>query len=351
MTILKLIKNQGLGAEVVSPGEIFICRKAGFRGSEILYNNVAKKEEEISYALKSGVIWFNFESINQALILEKVAGKLGREIKVFARINPGIFPQTHPHLSTGSESSKFGIKMDELSEIVKIVKNFKYTRLVGIHSHIGSQVLTPEPFIDASKKVVEAIEFFRKNRMEINYVNLGGGFGVPYKPSEKPIDLNPIAECYKRLKEKFNVMIFLEPGRFLVADAGYILTRIIDKKQRSHLPIHMIDAGMTENPRPALYDAYHHIEPLFDRRSKRFDVRVAGPLCENADEFGIFKLPDLDIGEYLLIYNCGAYTRTMASTYNGRLLPAEYLIDKKLILIRNRQSLRRLIEDEKYKGI
>uniref|UniRef100_A0A7V0Z5B0 Diaminopimelate decarboxylase n=1 Tax=candidate division WOR-3 bacterium TaxID=2052148 RepID=A0A7V0Z5B0_UNCW3 len=236
--------------------------------------------------------------------------------------------------------------MQELSDVIKNIKRFRYTELVGIHCHIGSQILSPEPFINASKKVIEAIQIFRKNGFGISAINLGGGFGIPYEPIEKPLNFKPIIDCYKKLKDKYNVEIFLEPGRFFVANAGYILTRVIDKKQRNHLPIYMIDAGMTENPRPALYNAYHHIEPLFEINGRRFKIRVTGPLCENADEFGVFNLPELNIGDYLLIHNSGAYTRTMASTYNGRPLCAEYLIDSRLRLIRKKQPLRRLIEDE-----
>lgn len=351
LTILRLIRNQGIGAEVVSPGEIFVCKKAGFKGSEILYNNVARKEDEIYYAIENGVIFFNFESIHQAIILEKVAQNTKKKIKAFVRINPGIFPRTHPHLSTGSEASKFGIRMQEIPEVVKAVKKFRYTELVGIHCHIGSQILSPKPFINASKKVIEALQFFRKNGFDISFVNLGGGFGIPYEPEDKPLDFRPIIDWYKALKQKYNVEILLEPGRFFVANAGYILTRIIDKKKRNHLPIYMIDAGMTENPRPALYDAYHHIEPLFEKTTRRSKVRVTGPLCENADEFGVFNLPELEIGDYLLIQNSGAYTRTMASTYNGRPLPAEYLVDNEIKLIRKKQQLRGLIENEQYQGI
>ncbi len=351
LAILNLIRKQGIGAEVVSPGEIYICKKAGFKNSEILYNNVARKEDEIFYAIETGVTFFNFESEHQAVLLEKVAQKTGKKIKTFARINPGIFPKTHSHLSTGSEASKFGIRMEELPEVVKTIRKFKYTELIGIHCHIGSQILSPRPFINASNKVIEAIKFFRRNGFDISSVNLGGGFGVPYKPEEKPLNFKPIIDCYKALKQKYNLEILLEPGRFFVANAGYILTRIIDKKQRNHLPIYMIDAGMTENPRPALYDAYHHIEPLFEKKAKRFKVRVTGPLCENADEFGVFNLPEIDIGDYLLIQNSGAYTRTMASTYNGRPLPAEFLIDKKMRLIRKKQELRGLIANEQCQSI
>jgi diaminopimelate decarboxylase len=346
LRILNLIKEHGIGAEVVSPGEIFVCKKAGFKGSEILYNNVARKQEEIIYALKNGITFFNFESLNQARILAGCAEKMNRRIKAFVRINPGIFPKTHPHLSTGSEWSKFGIRMEELPEVANILKGLGSIELVGIHCHIGSQILSPLPFIRAIKRVGDAIEYLRNKGYGIRYVNLGGGFGVPYKPSEKPLDFKPIVESYRGFKDRYRVEIFLEPGRFFVASAGYILTRLIDKKERNYLPVYMIDAGMTENPRPALYDAYHHIEPLFNNGKKLIKVRITGPLCENADEFGVFMIPDIEIGDYLLVHNCGAYTRTMASTYNGRPLCAEYLIGHDIEMIRKRQDYRRLVEDE-----
>ncbi len=351
LSLLRIIKQQGVGAEVVSPGEIFICLRAGFKAEEILYNNVARKAEEILYALDSGVIFFGFESIGQAMLLENEARKRGRTIKVFARVNPGIFPMTHPHLSTGSKFSKFGMTIEEMKRSVAVIKKFKYAELIGIHCHIGSQILSPEPFVRAIKKVRQAIGFFRKNGFKIHCVNLGGGFGVPYQPQEKPLNFKPIVDAYDSMRSESHVDILLEPGRFFVANAGYILTRLIDKKIRNHTPLYMIDAGMTENPRPALYDAYHHIKPLFDSSHKMQKVRVTGPLCENADEFGCYHLPNLQIGDYLLIHNCGAYTRTMGSNYNGRLLPAEHMIiDNQLRVIRRKQALRRLIEDEQYQG-
>lgn len=350
IVILKLIKRQGIGAEVVSPGEIFVCLKAGFQSDKILYNNVARKREEILYALDNGVIFFNFESLNQAILLEEAARERCKNINLFVRVNPGIFSKTHPHLSTGSGFSKFGMKMAEIANSVHIIKKFRYAKLIGIHCHIGSQILSPEPFIRAVNKVKQTIRFFRNNGFNIDYVNLGGGFGVPYLPGEKPLNFKPIVECYGSIKKEYQIEIFLEPGRFFVANAGYILTRVIDKKIRNHIPIYMIDAGMTENPRPALYNAYHHIEPVFKSFLKIRKVRVAGPLCENADEFGYYSLPNLELGDYLLIHNSGAYTRTMASTYNGRPLPAEYLIDNALKLIKRKQPLKGLIEYEQYQG-
>ncbi|MEO0240189.1 MAG: diaminopimelate decarboxylase [candidate division WOR-3 bacterium] len=348
ISLLKIIKEEGVGAEVTSPGEIFVSLKAGFKPEKILYNNIARKEEEILYAIKKGVIFFNFESIDQAILLEKCARKLNKKIKTFIRINPGIFPPSHPHLSTGSKNSKFGITFEELKNNLKKLKKLKFAKIVGIHSHIGSQILEPEPFVKNAKKVEEVFNFLKEKKFEIEYLNLGGGFGIPYLPNDKNLDFDPIKKAYENLYKRYNLKIFLEPGRFIVGNAGYILTRVISIKERDNMPLYIIDAGLTENPRPALYNAYHHIKPLYKKKGEIIRSRVAGPLCENSDEFGIYDLPRLKIGDLLIIYNCGAYTRTMASNYNGRPFAPEYLFDKNLKIIRKKQKFERLIEDEKY---
>lgn len=347
--ILNIVRKQKLGAEVVSPGEIYLCLQAGFTPEKILYNNIARKEEDIIYAIKKGVIFYNFEALDQLTILERCAKKLNKRIYVFARINPGIFPDTHLHLSTGARTSKFGMEPEQLGLVVNTVRQLEYARFIGLHSHIGSQILSPTPFIKGIKKINEFMEFFAAHNIKIDYVNLGGGFGVRHRQNEKPLIFKPIADSYRDFAKKHGVKIFLEPGRFVVSNAGYIVSEVISIKQRKNTPLYILDAGMTENPRPALYEAYHHIEPLIKRKRRKHKVRIAGPLCENTDEFGTYYIPKLEIGDRVLIHNCGAYTRTMASNYNGRLLPSEYLVEKnKLRMIRKRQLFRSLIHDEIY---
>ena len=347
LAVLKTIRKQGLGAEVVSPGEIFMALKAGFTAKKILYNNIARKENDVTYALKKGIQYFNFEALDQAVLLEDLARKAKKSIMAFVRINPGIFPETHPHLSTGALSSKFGISENQLDEVMVTARRFKYVRLIGIHCHIGSQILHPTPFVKATSLVARYVRRLRKTGFSITHVNLGGGFGVPHHPDEANFNFRPVINSYQKLKEDLKVKIFLEPGRFIVSNGGYILTRIISKKKVNCKTMFIIDAGMTENPRPALYDAYHHIEPLLKKFNPCLNRRVTGPVCENSDEFGIYCLPDLKIGDILLIHNCGAYTRTMASNYNGRLLPAEYMIaNEQVILIRRPQKYSELIKNE-----
>ena len=346
---LFILRKLKLGAEAVSPGEVYLCLQAGFTPDKILYNNIARKKSDIIYAIKKGVVFYNFEALDQLMILEKCAAELKKRISVFARINPGIFPETHPHLSTGAPSSKFGMEVNQLSMIVKTVRRLKYAKFTGLHSHIGSQILSPTPFVKGVKRVSDFIQYFENNNIEIDHVNLGGGFGVTHRSDEKPLVFKPIVKSYKKLAEKYGVQIFLEPGRFIVSNAGYIISKVISIKQRKKRPLYILDAGMTENPRPALYEAYHHIEPLIKNRRRMRKVRIAGPLCENTDEFGVYNIPELKLGDRVLIRNCGAYTRTMASNYNGRLLPAEYLAEKKrLIMIRKQQLFPSLIQNEIY---
>ncbi len=348
ISIIKILKGQDIGAEVVSPGEIFIALKAGIAPEKILYDSLARKEEDIEYAIDKGLKFFNFESLDQAVLLDNCVEDSKQKVNAFVRINPGIFPKTHSHLSTGSSWSKFGIPVENLDAVYDIAKDFKSIELVGVHYHIGSQLLTPEPYFEALKKIRSSLEFFNGKGLKIKYINLGGGFGIPYKEEEKGFEAGALSETYREISNKYGVRVFLELGRFLVAESGFIITRVIDVKEREGVPLYVVDSGMNDNPRPAIYDAYHHIEPLFEKRGDKVKSRVVGPICENSDEFGTYELPELKTGDLLIIHSCGAYTRTMASNYNGRLLPPEYLYDgKELKQIREKQKLEGLIANEK----
>jgi len=349
ISILKILKEHGIGAETVSAGEIFMALKAGITPQRILYDSLARKKEEIFFAIDKGIKFFNFESLGQAVFLEKCAKNSKHKINAFVRINPGIFPKTHAHLSTGSSWSKFGIPVRDLDKVYDISKDFKSIELVGVHYHIGSQILTPEPYYEALKKIESTMEFFNGKGLTIKYINLGGGFGIPYKEGEEGFRAGSLTEIYREIANKYGVQVFLELGRFLVAESGFIITRVIDVKDREGVPLYVVDSGMNDNPRPAIYDAYHHVEPLFEKTGERYKSRVVGPICENSDEFGTYELPSLNVGDFLIIHSCGAYTRTMASNYNGRLLPAEYLYDgKKIKQIRKEQQLEGLIVNEEF---
>jgi len=347
--LLKFIRKQGAAAEVVSAGEIYLCLLAGFKPENIMYNSIARKEEDVIYALKQGVLFFNFEAIDQATLLEKCAREQRKHIKLFVRLNPAIFAGTHTHLSTGAPLSKFGIEENEISLIAKLSKKFKYAKITGIHSHIGSQILASSPFIKAAKNAARVLRIFKKANIRTDYLNLGGGFGIPYENNDKELKLNQVSEAYNKIAQKYNLRLLIEPGRFIVGNAGYIVTRVISIKKRSGTILYIIDAGMTENPRPAIYRAHHHIQLLTKKKGKKVKSRITGPLCENSNEFGTYSLPQLEIGDCLVIENCGAYTRTMGSNYNGRLLAAEYFYaNGKIRNIRKKQEFKNLRENEKY---
>ena len=347
ISLLKVIEGHNIGAEVVSPGEIFMALQAGISPDNILFDSLARKEEEITYAIDKGIGFFNFESPAQAVLLDDCAKNSKQKINAFVRINPGIFPKTHSHLSTGSSWSKFGVPLEDLDRVYDVADSFKSIELVGVHYHIGSQLLSPEPYFEALKKIESTINFFNDKGLKIKYINLGGGFGIPYKDGEKGFDAKVLTETYRDVSNKYKVKIFLELGRFLVAESGFIVTRIIDVKEREGISLYVVDSGMNDNPRPAIYDAYHHVEPLFEKTGEKIKSRVVGPICENSDEFGTYELPKLSVGDLLIIHSCGAYTRTMASNYNGRLLPAEYLYDGEgLKKIREEQKLEGLIANE-----
>jgi diaminopimelate decarboxylase len=349
LAVLKIIHTEGLGAETVSPGEIFLTREIGFKPKRILYNNVAKKRDEVLFSLRKGVIDFNFEAMDQALLIERCAKEMKKKPRLYVRINPGIIPGTHTHLATGSPLSKFGIELGDLRKIISTVKKFQFSRLVGIHSHIGSQILTPSSFIKAAKSVSRVIEVLIASGISIDCVNLGGGFGIPYRHEEKDLDLKPVGRAYRELAKRYGVRILLEPGRFIVGNAGYIVTKVLSVKKRGGVDLYIVDADMNENPRPAMYRAYHHIESLYHRKGKRRKGRVAGPLCENSNEFGTFSLPPLKVNDILIMHNSGAYTRTMGSNYNGRLLSAEYVFKNgRIRKTRSKQRFSDLMQNEKY---
>jgi diaminopimelate decarboxylase len=173
------------------------------------------------------------------------------------------------------------MEINQLSEIVKVIKHFKYAEFVGLHSHIGSQILSSIPFVKGVQKVSDSIGYLKSHQIAVEYVNLGGGFGVPYRPDEKPLNFKPIITACEKLTKAHGVRIFLEPGRFIVSNAGYIVSEVISIKKRKGMPLYILDAGMTENPRPALYKAYHHIEPLLKKTGSKKKTRVAGPLCDH----------------------------------------------------------------------
>ncbi|MDT7880072.1 MAG: diaminopimelate decarboxylase [Candidatus Hydrothermia bacterium] len=326
LKILEIFKEQGFGFEVVSKGELKLALLTKINPKKIIFNGNGKTYEEVKFAIENGVEFFNFDSLDQLLLLEETAKELNKTIKALMRIKPLVDVETHSHLQTGTFTSKFGLGDEEIDEVIDIYKKLKNVKIIGIHSHIGSNIKDEEPFIKSAYRVLKIAKIFDN----IEILNFGGGFAINMNFKEIP-------KLYNELSNKYQ--IFIEPGRYLIADAGFILTKVISIKKGYPHDFLVIDCGMSELIRPALYSAYHPIRSLENRNSEKFYI-VVGPICESSDVFGEYFLPNMKLNELLIIENCGAYGYSMSSNYNGREKPLEILIENdKFEIINERKFL------------
>jgi len=311
--ILKIIKSAGISFEVVSKGELLCALKAGANGKDIIFNGNGKKYGEVKFAVENGVSLFNFDSLDQLMLLEEVGKEAGKTILALMRIKTLVDVETHPHLQTSTYTSKFGLNDEEIEEVMEIRRKLKYVKIVGIHSHIGSNIKDEEPFIKSAYRILK----IAKDLEGVEILNLGGGFA-------SGMNFKEIAKLYRNLAGTYKVII--EPGRYIVADAGFILASVISIKKGYPHDFLVIDCSMSELIRPALYGAFHPIKPLDDRHLEKFYL-VVGPVCESSDVFGEYLLPIMNLNEFIIIENAGAYGYSMSSNYNGRPKPYEFLID------------------------
>ncbi|MCS7245505.1 MAG: diaminopimelate decarboxylase [candidate division WOR-3 bacterium] len=310
--ILKIFKEQGLGFEVVSKGELILALKTGINPQNIIFNGNGKTYEEVKFAIENGIEIFNFDSLDQLILLEEVAKLMNKNIKALARIKTLVDVETHPHLQTSIFTSKFGLSDEEIDEVLDNIKLLKKVKIVGIHSHIGSNIKDEEPFIKSAYRVLKISKAFDN----IEILNFGGGFAVNMNFKELP-------KLYNELSNKFKV--FIEPGRYLIADTGFILAKVVSIKRGYPHDFLVLDCGMSELIRPALYGAYHPIKSIKGQTPERFYI-IVGPICESSDIFGEYLLPNMNLNDLVIIENCGAYGYTMSSNYNGREKPLEVLI-------------------------
>ena len=324
--ILEIFEEQEFGFEVVSKGELKLALLTKINPKKIIFNGNGKTYEEVKFAIENGVEFFNFDSLDQLLLLEETAKALNKTIKALMRIKPLVDVETHSHLQTGTFTSKFGLSDEEIDEVIDIYKKLKNVKIIGIHSHIGSNIKDEEPFIKSAYRVLKISKVIEN----LEILNFGGGFAINMNFKEIP-------KLYNELSSKYQ--IFIEPGRYLIADAGFILTRVISIKRGYPYDFLVIDCGMSELIRPALYSAYHPIRSLENRNSEKFYI-VVGPICESSDVFGEYFLPSMKLNELLIIENCGAYGYSMSSNYNGREKPLEILIENdKFEIINERKFL------------
>ncbi|HPR72815.1 MAG TPA: diaminopimelate decarboxylase [Bacteroidales bacterium] len=326
--ILKKIANYGLGADCVSWNEIDAALKSGIKSSEIVFAGVGKSDEEIENAVKADIFCFNCESIPEMEVINEIASKQKRVARIALRINPLIEAYTHKYITTGIEESKFGINTWELEDVIEKLKDLQFIQLIGIHFHIGSQITQMSVFQSLCSRINELQEWFSSRNAPLKVINIGGGLGIDYEnPENQPKFREYFSLVKKFIQLKPGQELHFEPGRSVVGQCGSLISRVLYVKPGSNTLFAVLDAGMTDLIRPALYQAYHKIENLTsDGKKLRYDV--VGPICESSDTFGkSVYLPETRRGDFIAIRSAGAYGEAMASRYNLRPLPQAVFSD------------------------
>jgi diaminopimelate decarboxylase len=352
LSILKLLAARGSGFDIVSGGELQrileVNKKAAHR---VVFSGVGKTAAEIDLALAAGILIFNVESGSEAALLAERASKRRTRARVALRVNPDVFAETHPYISTGLREHKFGIDIKAARPVYQEIKRSRYLDPVGISVHIGSQIQTAEPFGAALAGVAELIRELEADGIQIKFVDAGGGLGIDYRGSFDPAaEMAKYAAAVERSLEGLQVRLLLEPGRFLIAQAGALLARVLVVKRNGSKTFVITDAGMNDLIRPALYQAHHEILPVIQNpKAQPAVVDIVGPVCESGDFFARDReLPEVKEGDLVAILDAGAYGMSLSSNYNSRPRPAEVLIEgKRARLIRRRETIRDLIGPEK----
>ncbi len=337
--ILRLLASLGSGADVVSGGELIKVLKSGIKPSKVVFSGVGKSYEELSLAIKNRILLINAESENEIELIDKISKKFKRTTSVGIRLNPNIDAKTLKKISTGKADDKFGISEKNLMNICKNIHKFKNIKLNALSVHIGSQILSDNPY----KKTLTVLGKIIKNlKIKLKFIDLGGGFGISYQKSDKKINLSDYSDQVNKFRKKFKCKIIFEPGRAIIGDTGILVSKIQYLKENKNKIFVIIDAGMNDFIRPALYDAVHEIAPII-KNSKRNNkaVEFVGPICESSCKFIKYrKYQKLEEGEFIAILNVGAYGSTLSSNYNTKPLIAEIIIDRNNFkVIRKRQNL------------
>lgn len=326
LAVLKTLANYGAGFDIVSLGELKKALSIGADPKKIVFASVGKTEEEISEALRAGILFFNVESVPELDEINRIAQKLNKVAPVALRVNPDVSAATHTHITTGTLKNKFGIDLHSTRKLLKARTGYKNILIRGLHIHIGSQITTSGPFISAIKKITEFLRDLRAEGIDIEYLDIGGGMGIIYK-DEKPQTAQDFANAVLPYLEKLNIKIVMEPGRFIVGNAGIFVTKVLYLKDNGFKKFLIVDGGMNDLIRPSLYGAYHEIVPVIKTKAKKIKVDVVGPICESGDFLGKERaLPALKQGNLLAVMSAGAYGYVMSSNYNVRCRVPEILV-------------------------
>ena len=346
LTLLKALTNKGAGLDIVSGGELFRALKVGCPANRIVYASVGKTEAEIVTAITKGILFFNVESLSELRNINRIASRLGKITRVAIRINPDVEAKTHKFITTGKITNKFGIDLNNAYKILLLRNKFANVKICGLHIHIGSQITESAPFVAAIRKVADFIKRLASVGITLEYLNIGGGLGIIYN-QETPQTAQIYANQIIPLLKKTGLKIIMEPGRFIVGNAGILVTKVLYIKNTPKKKFIIVDGGMNDLIRPALYGAYHNILPL--RKIKKTEkADVVGPICESGDFLAKERLvAKVKEGDYLAVMSTGAYGFSMSSNYNSRLRACEVMVVKdKVYVIRKRERYVDLIHNE-----
>jgi diaminopimelate decarboxylase len=347
LAFLRLFVSLGAGVDVVSGGELYRALKGGANPQKIVFSGVGKREDEIEYALNVGILMFNVESSQELRVISEVACRIGKEAAIAIRVNPDIDAKTHPYISTGLKQNKFGIDILRAPIAYRLATQLPNLKVVGIDCHLGSQIIEAEPFMEGLRKLKRLVEDLRKEGMEIQYLDLGGGLGITYEDEEPPHPVEYASTILEEIKG-FGCTLILEPGRVIVGNAGILVSRVLYTKENEEKRFVIVDAGMNDLVRPSYYGSYHHILPVKEEKREEIVADVVGPICESSDFLAKGrKLPNLRSGELIAVMSAGAYGFSMSTNYNSRPRVAEVLVrDDQMYVVRQREDYEDLIRGE-----
>jgi len=346
--VLNILARLGSGFDIVSVGELERVLKAGGDPTKIVFSGVAKRPDEIQRALEVGIHCFNVESESELYRINEVAKQLGVQAPISLRVNPDVDAQTHPYISTGLKENKFGITIEDAIATYKIAAGLSNIEIRGIDCHIGSQLTSITPFVDALKRVLALLEKLKTEGIEVQHIDIGGGLGIRYQ-DETPPAPDEYAKALNKLLADYNYSVIMEPGRAIAGNAGILVTRVEHLKHNSDRHFAIIDAAMNDLMRPALYGAWQAIVPVKPHKNAQtHKYDVVGPICETGDFLGKQRELNLLEGDLLAIRSSGAYGFTMSSNYNSRTRAAEVMVDGDSVhLVRKRERIEDLFADEK----
>lgn len=338
LAVLSLLAREGAGFDIVSGGELFRVLKAGGDPSRTVFSGVGKTEEEICYALEEGISSFNCESEAELETLARLAAAHGTVASIAIRVNPDVDPLTHPYISTGLREHKFGIDIAVARDLYRKAARLPCLRCEGASCHIGSQLLSVEPVLEAADRVLALVTDLKQDGIEIRTIDLGGGLGVPYRSAEDAVPIARFAEALSAKLAGQALTLLLEPGRSIVAEAGVLVSRVILTKRNGSRNFVVLDAGMNDLIRPALYDAHHEITCV-EQRDGRMLADIVGPVCESGDFFAREReVPEIQTGDLVAIRTAGAYGFVLSSNYNSRPRPCELLVDGGNVTVARRRE-------------